>query len=245
MARAGHFPDGRARQSAMARADAANQPVQSPAEVLAGRLRRQAFECNALGSRLYADVIERVAVDVEQGGPSLAVLTGYDTYPFASALALRLMGAIHRIVLDGRAPALAAHYPSAGGDGDAHAAWPPLLDLIRTHTDEVRTGLDKVPQTNEVGRSAALMPGFLRVASRTGLPLRLREVGSSAGLNLRWDHYRYEVGDAVVGERSSPLVFDRSWFDGELADATASVPINVVDRRGCDRSPIDPASDEG
>ncbi len=37
-------------------------------------------------------------------------------------------------------------------------------------------------QTNEVQRSAVLVPGFLRVAARTGLPLRIREIGSSAGL---------------------------------------------------------------
>jgi hypothetical protein len=37
-----------------------------------------------------------------------------------------------------------------------------------------------------------LIGGFLRVAAMTRRPLRLLEVGSSAGLNLRWDHYRYE-----------------------------------------------------
>ena len=36
--------------------------------------------------------------------------------------ALQLMGAVHRLVLEGRAPELARFYPSAGGTPDADAA---------------------------------------------------------------------------------------------------------------------------
>jgi Uncharacterized protein conserved in bacteria (DUF2332) len=35
------------------------------------------------------------------------------------------------------------------------------------------------------------------VAAQTGLPLRILEPGASAGLNLLWDHYRYEVDGAT------------------------------------------------
>jgi hypothetical protein len=31
---------------------------------------------------------------------------------------------------------------------------------------------------------------FLLLARETGMPLRILEVGASAGLLLRWDHYR-------------------------------------------------------
>ena len=60
-------------------------------------------------------------------------------------------------------------------------------------------------QTNEVGRCAALVGGFLTVAARTGLPLRLCEVGTSAGLNLRFDHYRYESDGRGWGPSPSPV----------------------------------------
>ncbi|MDP9480944.1 MAG: DUF2332 domain-containing protein, partial [Actinomycetota bacterium] len=74
---------------------------------VARRLRRQAEACRALGSPLYAHLLERSAVDAEAGGPAWAVLAGHEDDPPDSALALRLMGAVHRLVLEGRAPALA------------------------------------------------------------------------------------------------------------------------------------------
>ena len=50
--------------------------------------------------------------------------------PTGDALALRLLGGVHRMVLAGDAPELARHYPSVGGDGDAAAAWWHLRDLL-------------------------------------------------------------------------------------------------------------------
>jgi hypothetical protein len=97
-------------------------------------------------------------------------------------------------------------------------------------------------QTNEVGRTALLAPGFALVARRTGLPLRLLEVGSSAGLLLRWDHYRYCAGGAVLGDPHSPLSFEDVYLP-PLPDLSG--PVEVADRRGCDISPIDGTTDEG
>ena len=52
-------------------------------------------------------------------------------------------------------------------------------------------------QTNEPGRSVSLLGGYLEVArAHPGLPLRVFEVGASAGLNLLWDEFRYEVRGA-------------------------------------------------
>ncbi len=47
----------------------------------------------------------------------------------------------------------------------------------------------RVTNTNEVGRSAVLHPGFRAVAAEAGAPLNLIEIGPSAGLNLIWDRY--------------------------------------------------------
>jgi hypothetical protein len=96
----------------------------------------------------------------------------------------------------------------------------------------------QAPQTNEVGRSAALVPGFLTVAAATGLPLRLLEIGSSAALNLRVDRYWYEQGDASWGDPDSPVRLVDLWPD---ASPPLAVPGTIAERRGCDRDPIDAA----
>ena len=124
-------------------------------ETLARRLRVQGRACAELGSVLYADLMERAAVDIEGGGAFRHVLAGHEDDPGGNAIALRLFGAVHRFALAGEAPAVAAHYPSAGGDGDADAAWKALLDFVGAHTERLRPFLDQPPQTNEVGRSAA------------------------------------------------------------------------------------------
>src|SRR5919199_4874772 len=89
---------------------------------LARRLRRQAAACTALGSPFYATLFERAAADGGSGGAIWRLLRGHESDPPGSALALRLLGAAHRLALAGRAPGLARHYPSTGGDGDADAA---------------------------------------------------------------------------------------------------------------------------
>ena len=205
-------------------------------------LRLQAEWCTRLGSPLYGVLCARVADDVEAGGPAAAVLAGHEQDRRASALALRLMGAVHRLVLAAEAPALARHYPSVGGDGDAAGAWPAFRALLEERRDDVRALLERGVQTNEVGRAAALAPGFLTVARETGLPLRVLEMGTSAGLNLRWDCFRYETADHAWGDAGSPVVLRDAW---ETPVPPFEVTTTVVERAGCDPSPVDPTTDDG
>src|SRR5262249_57086640 len=86
-------------------------------------LQRQARGCGLLGSSFYEMLIGHLIADVEADGPTWGILEGYSGEPFEAAVGLRFLGAVHRLVLEGRVPALARHYPSAGGDGDATAAW--------------------------------------------------------------------------------------------------------------------------
>jgi hypothetical protein len=214
------------------------------AAVAAG-LRWQAEWCARLGSPLYRDLLEHVAREVEAGGPAWGVLAAAGAPERAQALmrgesALQLMGAVHRLVLEGRGQGLARFYPSAGGTpgGGAAAA---LSDVIEEHAAVLPELMQRPIQTNEVGRSAALLVGFLVVARENGLPLRILEIGASAGLNLRWDRYRYTAPVGDWGDPGAPV---------EIADAFAGdrppldVRPEVAERRGCDPSPLDPASEE-
>jgi hypothetical protein len=202
----------------------------------------QAEQCGKAGSALYEELIGGVIADVAAGGPCAAVLVPrYDVRALADALSLRLLGAVHRIVLEGRAPALAASYPSVGGTPRADAS-DAFIATVDEHREEIEERMRDGVQTNEVGRSAVLAGGYATIARRTGLPLRCLEVGTSAGLNLRWDHYWYDTGRATLGDPASSVRFEGVW-DGEAPDL--SVELEVVERAGCDRSPIDPTSEDG
>jgi hypothetical protein len=202
----------------------------------------QGIGCSMLGSAFYGRLCERMAADARAGGPVFALLEPHADEPFEQVFALRLLGGVHRIVLEGRAPALAAHYPTVGGAGAADAVWPALLDLVASRPPEVLDALTHPVQTNEVGRSSALVGGFLTVAYDTGLPLRVLEAGSSAGLNLRFDHYRYEQNGAGFGPADSPVRFTAVWPDRV---PPLDAPLQVAERVGCDRDPIDPTTDDG
>jgi hypothetical protein len=211
----------------------------APAARLAEILRVQAGHCERLGSPLYAGLLTRAAADTEAGGPTWEMLRGHEGDGEGSVLGLRLMGAVHRLVLEGALPELAEAYGRP--DPDPEEAWSLFALALSERAAELRPLLDRTVQTNEVGRCAALLPGFLTVGERTGRPLRVLEVGSSAGLNLRWDRYRYEAGEFAWGPGSSPL---RLGFELTGA-APRSLPLVVAERRGCDPAPLDPTSEEG
>lgn len=210
---------------------------------LAQMLRAQAEFCARLGSPLYHGLMRQAAADAEAGGPVAAVLRGHEDDPGPSALALRLFAAVHRLVLDGRVPELARYYPSVGGQPDAAAAWPEFRNALVEHAEDVRRGLDQAPQTNEVGRTAALLGGLLHVAAGSDLPVRLLEIGASAGLNLRADHFRVETADGSSwGPASSPVLLKDAWTG---ATPPLNAPLRVVERGGCDLSPVDPTKEAG
>jgi hypothetical protein len=214
-------------------------PGPEEAATVAGQLRFQAAACAQLGSPLYADLLSRAAEDYERGGPTRRVLAGHEEDPQGSALALRLMGAVHRLVLEGAAPALAGRYRA--GDGDGERTWEAFRATLEERAPELRPLVERPVQTNEVARCAALLPGFLGVAARTGLPLRLLEVGASAGLNLAWSDYRYEAEGFAWGPAGSPMRIAFELSGGEIPAVEAS----VAERAGCDASPVDPATEEG
>lgn len=204
--------------------------------VVARRLRAQAAACAGLGSPLYAGLLERVAGEVEAGGPSWEVLGESAAWPRDTVYGLRFMGAVNRLVLSGAAPELAAHFAPGG---DPAAAWPPLRRLIAARSPELRVMTRERPvQTNEVGRCAALAPAILWLSG--GRRIRLLEIGASAGLNLRFDRYRY--GSAWGDPGSAVRIPCR--YDGD-PPPFAPARLEVVERRGCDAAPIDPATPEG
>ena len=186
---------------------------------------------------LYGVLVRALADDWDRGGVVRDLLAGHEDAPAGDMVQLRLLAGIHRVVLRGDAPELARFYPSVGGTADRYAVWPALEPVLRAHADELRAALDVAPQTNEVGRSVALLAGLSEAVRRTGLTrVRLLEPGASAGLNLLVDRFRF-VGDGwAAGPADAHLV-----LDGCGAAGFAPAAFEVVERRGCDLHPIDVA----
>lgn len=192
-----------------------------------------------IGSELYAGLLERAVADVGEQGPTWEILRGHEEDPRFSVLGLRLLGGVNRMVLTEREPDLAEAYRA----GSAAAAWDCFHDVLRRNATELRELLDLPVQTNEVGRCAALIFGFGTVAAATGLPLRLLEVGASAGLNLRWDRFRYEADGFAWGPEDSPVKLELQ-LEGTSPPVLPD-EIEIASRQGCDASPIDPTTPEG
>lgn len=211
---------------------------------------RTAFEaqknaCTMLGSPLTAALVgfcrDDFAANQSQGGPVADLVRGWQGDPLNDNVPLRLAGFAHFMALQG--DPIGRFYESCGGKFEAQdeeALRADLQKLFYKHRDGARAFLRRTPQTNETGRAALMLLGFSEIAKRTSLPLRLREMGASAGLNLFFDRFHYvldtDKGALHWGDINSPLTLQAHWrgTPPELADR-----IEIADRRGCDLRPVD------
>jgi hypothetical protein len=209
-------------------------------EGLIQSLKIQAAVCGRMGSPFSEAILGAAARDIESGGPTRGLMdrwAGASTRDAVTdAIPLRLLGALHDLALSGGDVALAAAYPSDGSSGDADAAWAAALNAMAIDGERLARFMDHEPQTNEVRRSACLLGGFLQIAADTGLPIRLFEIGASAGLNQLWDRYAYRVGEAGWGSSDSSVEIPTDWR-GPLPALDA--PVAVIERAACDRKPVD------
>lgn len=203
---------------------------------VAAAFQQQASLCRLAGSPFTGLVCEAAAAALDGSSATGARVQAWPGDPHADALMMRMTGALNALVRRGGAPALAPLYPPA--------ALPDLAALVAglaaTLADPAADAfchdfLDSPPQTNEVMRSAGLFPGVMQVAALTGLPVRLFELGASAGLNLNMDRFGYTLGGVLAGDAGSPLQLVPAW--GGAAPIVA--PVRVVSRLGVDIAPLD------
>lgn len=147
---------------------------------------------------------------------------------------MRLLGGLHFLVLSGAAPQLAQAYPPSAGAEEGRLA--EALDAaLERREAELAEFMRSPPQTNEVGRGLALIGGFLTVAAETGLPLRVFEIGASAGLLQAFDRFRYEPAGWTLGDPGAGVRLTGDW--GGPPPPTGAA-LRVVERRACDQAPI-------
>src|SRR5438477_5878691 len=102
-------------------------------QTLAEAFRYQARWCRDLGSILYAELLERSAHEMIEPGP-LRDLLASDAQPaLRSNLALRFMGAMHRLALCGQAPALASLFASPAHDSECR--WRIFRTTLEEHQE--------------------------------------------------------------------------------------------------------------
>lgn len=148
-----------------------------------------------------------------------------------------LFAAVHSLLATMPGEPLAAYYATLGGTAPASTEAIGLFSAFcMAHRERllpiVRT---RLVQTNEVRRSALLMPAFAEVSGLSGKPLALIEIGPSAGLNLLFDRYRYQYGRFEVGDETSPVL-----LSCEPRGPTPDVSIpEVTSRVGIDINPLD------
>ncbi len=194
----------------------------------------QAKACDMMGSPFTATVCRTAIRVLDRSTATGGRVLDWQGNPRTDALALRLTGALHALVLSGADLALSQAYPP--NPGDAEVFVDVLATAIVRHDPTIALWLDHPPQTNDTARSAVLLPGFLKIARETGLPLALNEVGSSAGLNLLPDKYRYRYGHAEWGD---PHFSEIIAPEMRGASPDLSGDLRVASRTGCDLAPLD------
>ncbi|WP_233488940.1 DUF2332 domain-containing protein [Rhodovulum sp. 12E13] len=200
----------------------------------------QGRACARLGSPFMARLMALCAERLAPGG---AVADAVLFWPGDAGIAadnpmLRLAGGLHRLVLAGADADLARVYPPHEvPDG---ALWSAVERALARHQGALLEALGRAPQTNEVRRAAALIPALGMVAAATGRPLALWELGCAAGLNLRADLFRLEASGRAWGPADAPPLLRPGW----QGPAPAPCPLEVMERRGVDLAPFDPALPE-
>ena len=197
---------------------------------------RQALACEALGSPFTSRVCRLLGERLSGTSRFGAHVLGWQGRPDNDALPLRATGAFHALRRQGEA-GLAAAYPPH--EVDDEVLWRAMEAAIADKDAFLARFLDSAPQTNEVSRSSAILGAALHVAKRLRLPLDLYEIGASAGLNLGFDAYGYELGETSWGDAASPVKIVSEW---QGAPPPLDADLHVASRKGSDLSPLD-ASD--
>lgn len=192
------------------------------------QFRRQAQACATLGSPFMGQLMTLVADRLTGGDPISDRILAWpgDTGPNAQSVPLRLAGALHALRLENGA--MAEVYPPNQPSDDA--LWEAVQATLLRDAAYIDAFLNSPPQTNEIRRSAVLIPAAHEVAARFALPIRLSELGASGGLNLMWDQFKLDE----MGPPDSPIELTPDW-QGDRP--TLSAP-KVVERRGVDLNPL-------
>lgn len=194
----------------------------------------QANACRNMGSEFTATLCKNLITVLDTDTQTGMRIENWPGDPAADALALRLCGALHSIIITDPQDPLKEIYPPNFGDNSNFKEV--LSAAIQRHDKTLCQWLDLPPQTNETGRAAALIPGLLEISRTSKLPIHLCEIGSSAGLNLALDSFYCTYNSTHWGNPNSPVNLTPE-LKGPAPDLSGN--LEILSRIGCDISPID------
>ncbi|TMW71888.1 DUF2332 domain-containing protein [Alteribacter natronophilus] len=155
-----------------------------------------------------------------------------------------LFASVQDLLLRGEEHELSRFYPSITDVPDVpENSWNAFRDFCGTYRQQVTQLMQtRRVQTNEIRRCAYLFPVFSHIYARTGTPLSMIEIGTSAGLQLLWDRYSYSYGDGHVYGSTESDVHLTSEVTGQLDMNLRQVP-PVAARTGVDLNVLDVTAD--
>ena len=195
----------------------------------------QAVHCDALGSPFMGQLMRLCARRLSNENPVAAALLAFEGNlgPSGHSVPLRFAGALHHLLLSGRAEEITARWPPNTSTDDQ--LWSAVRSAMHNHAEALLAMIALPPQTNEIRRSAALVPALHLIAATTGLPLVLSELGASAGLNLHCDQFGLQAGREWFGPQAARVRLTPEWRGRPARPG----PLNVAARAGVDLSPFD------
>ncbi len=211
-------------------------------ETIAGKFLNFGLKETLGSSPLYALLAERASEEPDLTGIASAALAGQHE-------PLMLFAAVHYLLLTGTEHPLAEYYASCTPvpRSPDEIAFTRFLSFCRQNRNDL-VGIisTRRAQTNEVNRSAILMPAFAHLAGCIeGRPVDLIELGTSAGLNLNWDHYGYSYGKGLrIAPLRDPglelgLELETELRGPGIPPLNSVSTLNIVNRCGIDLHPID------
>lgn len=190
-----------------------------------------------MGSPFTAALLETAAERLTRDTAVGDALLSWSGDASDDALGLRFCAGLHWLALTKADSELLSFYRDRAAAGETPNSWNMIERVLAEQSPALMRFIERPPQTNEVGRSGVLFGGCMAIARWTDLPLSLREIGASAGLNLNWHRYGYLPSgiDLKWGDIEGPVLITPAW-EGPAPRLTG---VEVVDAMGCDLNPAD------
>ena len=158
--------------------------------------------CEAMGAPITMRVVGAVHDALDRDTAIGRRILDWPGEPTADALPLRIVGGLHALAQAGHGDLARLFGGAVRGADESRAI---VAAAFAAHDAALQPWLDGPPQTNEAGRSGALIIGLIAIARRFGHPLDVMEIGSNAGFNLLVDRLRYDLGGTIIGPEDSPV----------------------------------------